>query len=103
MGQSSLGFSVGSSVSAQDGPTSISVSRTMYGSIDSQSPFLPITVHGKSGQVAETDALINSGSMECLVSPGLAKQVGMVMFPLRWPIILRNADESENSQGRIMH
>ena len=74
----------------------------MYGSIESQSLFLPITVCGRK-QAAETEALIDSGSMECLVSPTFAKQVGMTLIPLRRPIILRNADESENSQGRITH
>ena len=89
-------------MSAQDGPRSISLSRTVYGSIESQSLFLPITVRGRK-QAAETEALIDSGSMECLVSPSFAERVGMTLIPLRRPIILRNADESENSQGRITH
>ena len=89
-------------MSAQDGPRSISLSRTVYGSIESQSLFLPITVHGRK-QAAETEALIDSGSMECLVSPSFVERVGMTLIPLRRPIILRNADESENSQGRITH
>ena len=54
-------------------------------------------------QAAETEALIDSGSMECLVSPSFVERVGMTLIPLRRPIILRNADESENSQGRITH
>ena len=89
-------------MSAQDGPRSISLSRTVYGSIESQSLFLPITVRGRK-QAAETEALIDSGSMECLVSPSFVERVGMTLIPLRRPIILRNADESENSQGRITH
>ncbi|EPS92918.1 hypothetical protein FOMPIDRAFT_27075, partial [Fomitopsis schrenkii] len=71
--------------------------------IESQSFFLPITVCGQREKAAETEALIDSGSMECLVSPGLVKRVGMTLIPLEQPIILRNADESENSQGRITH
>ena len=71
----------------------------MYGSIESKSLFLPITVHGRREKAAETEALIDSGAMECLVSPELVKRVGMTLIPLERPIILRNADESENSQG----
>ena len=72
----------------------------MYGSIESKSLFLPITVHGQK-QIAEVEALIDSGSMECLVSPALAEQTSMTLIPLQQPIILRNADKSENSQGKI--
>lgn len=75
----------------------------MYGSIESKSLFLPITVHGRREKAAETEALIDSGAMECLVSPELVKRVGMTLIPLERSIILRNADESENSQGRITH
>ena len=52
---------------AQDGPKLLSFSHTMYGSIESKSLLLPRTLW-RQKQVAETEALVGSGSMECLVS-----------------------------------